>query len=451
MTQRSTKDSPGRAEIDEQLERILTGRTFVRSARAGRLLRYLAGQALTHGDAQPKEYTLGVDVFDRPETFDPKTDAIVRVQVRRLRDRLADYYETEGRSDKWIIEVPKGYYRVVFRRRPSSPELALPLSGRRNPDAHHLFLEGCDLANEGTPRKLRDAVGRFKSAITLDRGHAAAYSELAHAYVELSSVDCAAHETIPKARKAALKAIELDDELDRPHAVLGLIRLYYDWDRKEARRAAQSAIDRNPSSAYGYRVLACSYTSAAESEKAREAIRFAQQLAPFDAATQYGALWIELTARNYSDVIELGERTQRILPGFVPAKCLSGMARILDGDSEKGLTRVREAAEADPTKFPMTWLQNGCALTGRTSEARELLELLKQGVDCHYVCGYEIAQCYACLEEPDEAFPWFDKAVEERVDCLMWLEVEPWMDPLRSDPRYGALLKESGLAIEFDR
>ena len=447
MTLRSTGESPpSRAEIEEQLERILGDEGFARSPRSGRLLRYLVEQSLTHGDAQPKEYTVGVEAFDRPDTFDPKTDAIVRVQARRLRVRLAGYYETKGRADRWIIDVPRGAYKVVVRQRPAPPELTLPLNKRRQPEAQRRYLEGRDLANQGTPGNLEQAAKLFQQAIALDNRHAAAYSELAHAYFQLSSVQCSPHDAIPKARQAALKAIELDPDHAHPHAVLALIRLYYDWDRRGSRQAAQAAIDRSPSCALAYLALGCSYTSAAESVEARNAIRVAQELAPFDGQLHWYAQLIELMVRDYASAIATGARIQRILPGYALAKSLSGMARILDGDPEKGLAEVREAAEADPTKFPITWLQNGCALTGRLDEAGRLLELLKQGVDCDYVCGYEIAQCYSCLGEPDQAFAWFDKAVEERVDCMMWLEVEPWMDPLRGDPRYRKLLDETGLS-----
>ena len=108
---------PGLSEeaIPSQLERILASPSFAQAEALRRLLRYLVEQTL-HGRAdQLKEYTLAVDVFDRGESFDHRTDAIVRVQAGRLRAKLEQFYGGEGRSDQVVIELLKGSYVPVFR------------------------------------------------------------------------------------------------------------------------------------------------------------------------------------------------------------------------------------------------------------------------------------------------------------------------------------------------
>ena len=445
MAERTATGTVSSAEIREQLEKILAGQTFARAVRLSRLLRYLVGHSIGNDAEFIKEYTLGVEVFDRGESFDPRSDTIVRVQARRLRARLARYYETEGRGDRCVIEVPKGGYQPEFHLREPLPEPPLPSKRRGDPEVYRLVLEGRVLVNQATPNKLLQAVRLFQKAIALDPRHAPAHSELAHAHAQLSSLHCAPREAMPKARESALRALELDDSLDQAYAVLGMVRLYYVWDRHGARQAVRLAIERNPRSNHAYRLLAATFNSECRTSQAREAIRHAQDLAPLDAPTTFEAQVTEITARDYDAAIAQGEQTLRIAPDFTPARCLMGMAYILNGSASRGIEELRAAADQDWSPWPVLFLQNGYALVGRTDDALKLMPELEQGVGRDYVCAYEIAQGYSVLEDLDQAFAWFSKAVEQRSDCMVWVEAEPWLDCIRDDPRYPKLMDSTGL------
>lgn len=108
---------PGREEIQQALEKILGSRAFQGSERMSRFLRFVVEHALRGDQAPLKEYLIGVNVFDRGESFDPRTDTIVRVEARRLRSKLKEYYETGGGDDRVIIELPQGGYAPAFRAR----------------------------------------------------------------------------------------------------------------------------------------------------------------------------------------------------------------------------------------------------------------------------------------------------------------------------------------------
>src|SRR6478735_8295525 len=103
--------------IREQLERILASPTFQQSDRLKRFLTFIVLQTIDGHRDELKEYVIGVQVFGKEESFDPRTDPIVRVQARRLRAKLVRYYREEGRADEWIVELPKGGYAPVFRQR----------------------------------------------------------------------------------------------------------------------------------------------------------------------------------------------------------------------------------------------------------------------------------------------------------------------------------------------
>src|SRR5258707_6612050 len=116
--------------IQDQLHRILASKPFAQSARMSRFLRFTVERAVSGQPDQLKEYVIGVEVFDRKASYDPRVDPIVRVEARRLRSKLKTFYDTEGLSDELIIEFPKGTYAPVFRNRSATPEPVVAAQGR---------------------------------------------------------------------------------------------------------------------------------------------------------------------------------------------------------------------------------------------------------------------------------------------------------------------------------
>ncbi len=116
-----------------QLERILKSDTFHGSAVLRRLLKFLADKAVAGEADELKEYSIGVDAFGKPHTYDPRTDAIVRLQVGRLRQKLGEYYRTEGKDDTLVFELPKGRFKLRWDARPTSEAPAKVREGHVEP------------------------------------------------------------------------------------------------------------------------------------------------------------------------------------------------------------------------------------------------------------------------------------------------------------------------------
>ena len=110
-------DRESEQSVREQLQRILASATFQQGDRLKRFLTFIVNEAIAGRRNELKEYVIGVQVFGKEESFDPRTDPIVRVQARRLRAKLVSYYREEGRADEWIVELPKGGYAPTFKRR----------------------------------------------------------------------------------------------------------------------------------------------------------------------------------------------------------------------------------------------------------------------------------------------------------------------------------------------
>ena len=137
MGSRSATLSPSKASdklVRQQLNRLLTSKTFSQVERLKRFITFIVDEAVAGRGAELKEYVIGVQVFAKEASFDPRTDPIVRVQARRLRARLARYYRDEGNADELIVDLPKGGYAPVFRIRDEPPaakrSLTATLAGR---------------------------------------------------------------------------------------------------------------------------------------------------------------------------------------------------------------------------------------------------------------------------------------------------------------------------------
>ena len=115
------KVAPSTGEARAELESVLASTLFVRSPRLSRLLQYLCNKYLEGATEEVKEYQIGVEVLGRPPSFDPAEDAAARVEAHRLRKRLKEYYETEGRTHSLRIEVPLGHYAVAFQPMMAEP------------------------------------------------------------------------------------------------------------------------------------------------------------------------------------------------------------------------------------------------------------------------------------------------------------------------------------------
>ena len=120
-------------EPSNQIERILKSDTFRSAAVLRRLLKFLADKAIAGEADELKEYSIGVDAFGKPSTYDPRSDAIVRLQVGRLRQKLGEYYRTEGKDDALVFELPKGHFKLKWETRPNSEPPARVMEERVEP------------------------------------------------------------------------------------------------------------------------------------------------------------------------------------------------------------------------------------------------------------------------------------------------------------------------------
>jgi eukaryotic-like serine/threonine-protein kinase len=317
-------------------------------------------------------------------------------------------------------------------------------------EAYQLYLKGRFYWNKRTEEGMQKSLEYFQQAIEKDPNFALAYSGLADAYSLLGAQDAVAGgipptEVLPKAKAAALKALEIDDTLAEPHVSLAHVKYYYDRDWPAAEREFKRAIELNPNYPVAYHWYAVYLMSAGRLDEALAQSRRAQELDPLSLPINMTLGWVLLIARQYDQSVEQLRKTLEMDPNFIQTHHRLGLVYEQEGKYDEAIAEFRQVLNLSAGKpLGIAALAHAYALAGKRGEAQkelaELLEMSKQ----RYVSPASIAIIYAALGNKDQAFAWAEKAVEGRDLTLVRLKVDPRFDSLRSDPRFADLVRRVG-------
>ena len=331
----------------------------------------------------------------------------------------------------------------------SSPPKPAPLSSggpsttsrTASPAALDAYLRGSQEARKLTSEGLRASILLHDEAIALDPTFAAPHLGRAQAWLQLSSFQLRPTEAMPQARASATEALRLEPQLAEAHVVLAAVALYYDWDWVEAEKSLRRALE-DPRLAQAHSLLGNYLISLGRQDEALRAIERAQTLAPRSVVHHFDKVWALLTAGRYAEAVAEGRRAIGFDPEYALGHSVIGLAEVLNGQPAEAVRTFQTAVAIEDGPVERGFFALGHALSGNPAEARSELAKMKQAGQTQYVCAYEVASVHVALGEHDQAFAEFDRAIDERCDCMVWLEAEPWLDPIRSDPRYAALLRK---------
>ncbi len=312
-------------------------------------------------------------------------------------------------------------------------------------EGYDLYLKGLYFFNKRTPADLQVAVQYFQQAVAKDPSSARAYAGLAKGYAILSAYSNPSEGVfIPKARAAALKALELDESSSEAHTALALIVQNHDWDWQTSEKEFRRAIELNPNDATAHHWYAEHLMWRGRFDEALEQSERAHQLDPLSLiiAADNGA--ILYYSRKYDAAIEKWRSVEDMDLLFMRAHLIQG-AYVEKGmfaealaDNEKLRPSVSEGAY-------WAWSAYIHGRAGQMTEAHralhELLKMEKSGS----LDPNAIAQAFAGMGDKDRALAWLEKAYAQRSNGLTSLKVNPAYDPLRGDPRFRDLLRRVGL------
>ncbi|MDT5270991.1 MAG: hypothetical protein QOH49_3177 [Acidobacteriota bacterium] len=311
-------------------------------------------------------------------------------------------------------------------------------------EAYQSYIEGRYYWNKRTSADTRKAISYYEDAIIQDPNYALAYAGLADSYATLGILDnLPAQETMPKARSAALKALELDDGLAEAHAALAYVKHRFEWDFAGAEREFKRAIELNPDYPTAHQWYGWYLVSLSKFDDALAEFQRAQQLDPFSLYTNltlgvayFHARDYDKAAAQYNRVIEMNRDFW--LAHWWLAQTYAQQKRYDEAISE--IQKVAKIRGENLEQFPIAGYIY--ALSGNQMEARRVLEELQRRAKDHYISPFGMATIYAGLGEHGKAFEWLERGLKDRDIGMVFINVDQRLDNIRSDPRFADLVRE---------
>ena len=313
-------------------------------------------------------------------------------------------------------------------------------------EAYQLYLKGCYFLNKYTKEDGEKGFDYFRRAIAIDPSYSLAYVGLADYYYRVSTTYVPPREALPKARAAAMKALELDDTLAEAHTSLAYTMMLYDWDWAGAEAEFKRAIALKPGYAAAHRWYGIYLLFVGRFDESLAEMERSHELDPLSLQVNVSLAAPFYFARRYEQAIEQFQRTLEMDQSFWPAHYLLGWVYEERGEFSKAIEEFQRAKKLDDTPMISAGLGYAYAGAGKLNASQKVLDELKGLSKKRYVSPYFIAIVHAGRGEKDEAFEWLEKASDDRSEMLAWLKVAPELDRLRPDPRFASLMRRVGFA-----
>jgi len=353
-----------------------------------------------------------------------------------------DSYERDLRD---VLALQSEVARAIARQIEITvtPDQETRLAARRpvNPETYEAYLKGMFHLNKFTPEGTEKGLDYLRQAIEKDPADPLAYAGLARGYSIVGHGPAPSPEALPRAKAAALKALELDETLAEAHAVLAEVKLYYDWDWAGAEQGFQHALELNANLATAHAHYAWYLVLLGRLDEALTEMKRAQELDPL--APIYSA-WLGQQywyAGQYDEAIDEARKSLELDSDFAVGLYALGSIYAAKGMYEEAIVAHQKAGAVDPD---LGWLLGHTyAMAGRRDEALNVLAEL--GEEYQQRNAWGVAEIYAALGEKDEALRWLEAAYEYRHNWIPWMGRNPNYEPLRDDPRFGDLLRRMNL------
>jgi TolB-like protein/Tfp pilus assembly protein PilF len=394
-----------------------------------------------------------------------RVDAIVEGSVLRAGERVriqAQLIEAATDRHLWGRSYERDFGDVLALQRDIAHavagEIRVQLSPREsdrltrsrpvNPEAYDAYLRGRFHWNRRTPESVRRGIEWFDRAIEADPSYALAWAGLADSYSILRDQHAIVpDEAGPRARAAALKALEIDPLLAEAMVSLAFHHSYFDRNWSEAERLYRRALELQPNYATGHQWYSEFLVMFERAEEAVAEARRARELDPLSSIIAVSLADVFYFCRRFQESADVLHATITSDPSFVHAR--NDLARTLTqlgrhDEAIAGFLAGARLREIEPDLSP--GLGYAYAAAGRMDDARRVLARLEAARGERYFSAQGIAVIHAALGDLDRAFEWLERAFDEHDGALSWVRVNPRLDALRGDSRFASIQAKLGLA-----
>ncbi len=404
----------------------------------------------------------GVDTFTAAEELGVR--AVVTGRVLQRKDTLvvkAELVDVVRQDQLWGDSYHRGMTDLLAVQEEIAREITTRLQERlggvavkpaakpapANPEAYRLHLKGTHQARTWTEEGLRHSLDFFQQAIAIDPGYAPSHAGLAYSLAMMGFYGfIRSPEALPRARASALQAIELDSSLAEPHVALSLHALIAARDTELAVREAEAAAQLNPELAIAHHSRAIVYNSCLRSEAALAAVRRAVELDPLTPLFQAHVGWILHCLGRDDEAWRSLKSTLEVHPNdYYVLRILIYAANTPERHREAIETGIKICALTRSQGVGQGMLGLAYARAGERERALQILHELVDATTREPAFSYQVGLIYTALGEKDKAIEWLEKAEQTYLGLLVILGPEPTFTPLRTEPRFHALLQKLGL------
>jgi DNA-binding winged helix-turn-helix (wHTH) protein/tetratricopeptide (TPR) repeat protein len=376
---------------------------------------------------------------------------IIRSELVKVSDGSQIWGEQYDRAPSDLLTIQDEIARAI------SESLKIKLSRQElvrftkrytdNTEAYGLYLRGRFFWNKYSKEWVLKAIEAFQQAIEIDSNYALAYCGLADAYFRLSNLHLAPGEVLPKAKAAALKAVEIDGDLAEAHSSLGLLRVYYDHDWAAAENEFRRSLELSPDLVLSHQRYGSYLTFMGRFDESIKHYEHALELDPFslqinmNLATNY-----YLKGEQEAAIRQVGKALE-LEPKYMPTHFLQGCIYLQQGRWAEAVEEFKLIYKQDEeTYMALGFMGYAHAMAGQRPEAENLLRILQDVSLRTYVSPYSMVVINLALGRVDQVFELMEQLFEERNDWLVWLKVSPELKSLHHDPRYKDLLARVGFS-----
>ena len=310
-------------------------------------------------------------------------------------------------------------------------------------EAYLLYLKGRQTWNEMNVSAYRTSIGHFERAISLYPEYASPYAGLADAYCYLALWSgMRPRDALPKAQDAALKAIQLDEDLAHAYTAAAAASLFYEWDFNGALAMAKNSTVREPCYGFGWHVYGSCLLGGGKGEEALDCFQRAVELDPLSVRANRSLGWVLYLQRRYEDAEKYLMAAATLAPDSLETRCLLAYLFVQQGCTPDALDQARQCQDTHSNPVTLGTLGACLACSGRSDEATHVVSQLLEMSTAEYVDPYIIVLIYLALADVGKALEFTERMLEERTPHAVFLDIDPAFDLIRTNPSFGDLVSQ---------